>query len=383
MSKKHILMVVHSYYLDDTRVRREAEALIDAGFLVDVICLNEGDEVGFEEYNGVRIHRCNIGRSTKRTKVSYISEYVSFFFKSFFKSTKLSFKVKYDVFFAHNMPNFLIFTGILAKIRGAKLILDMHDSMPELYENLFGLQEGPLLKLLRFEERISVKFASRCMTANLPIADILEERNKAKFFVTHNTPDLSVLSFSERTNSTNDKFKLFHHGNIHQRYGLDRILPVLQTLNDEEMIYQLEVHGRGPWYDTVRNIAENISVNEHCNFYPGFKPQDIASYLAKADLGLVLNHKNDLTDLLLPVKMLEYISCGIPVLCPRTKAIEHYFDDNSVYFFDSDAELADLIDSIRLNPNEANKRAAKAFVIYQSIAWEQEKLNFVEFVKTV
>ena len=99
-------MVVHSYYLDDTRVRREAEALIDAGFLVDVICLNEGDEVGFEEYNGVRIHRCNIGRSTKRTKVSYISEYVSFFFKSFFKSTKLSFKVKYDVFFYFTIQSY-------------------------------------------------------------------------------------------------------------------------------------------------------------------------------------------------------------------------------------------------------------------------------------
>jgi len=281
------------------------------------------------------------------------------------------------------MPNFLIFSGLLAKIKGAKLVLDMHDSMPELYQNIFALQEGALLKLLRIEERISVKLASRCMTANLPIAVILEKRNKTPFFVIHNTPDLSVLSFKKRLNDENELFKLFHHGNIHQRYGLDRMLPILKKLNKDKAHYQLEVHGRGPWYDSVKEIATELEVNNYCQFNPGFKPQDIGGYLSKADLGLVLNHENDLTDLLLPVKMLEYISCGIPVICPRTKAIEHYFNEKSVYFFDCEEELYDLITNIKLNPKEANNKAKNAYIIYQNIAWEQEKIKFVEFVSSL
>ncbi len=376
-------MVVHSYYLDDTRVRREAEALVSVGMNVDVVCLNKGGEAPLEEFCGVNIHRCNVSRSKKRSKFTYVVEYVRFFLKAFFKAAKLSLYNKYDAFFAHNMPNFLIFTGLLAKLKGAKLVLDMHDSMPELYQNLFALNEGLFLKFLRFEERISVMLANRCMTANLPIADILESRNKTSFFVIHNTPDLTVLSFEKRLNHENEKLKLFHHGNIHQRYGLDRVLPILKKLNDDKNCYQLDVHGRGPWYDTVKKIAKDLEVDEYCRFYPGFKPQDIGKELSKADIGLVLNHKNDLTDLLLPVKMLEYISCRIPVICPRTKAIEYYFDDSSVYFFDAEEEIIELIESIRLNSKNAALRAEKAFLVYRDIAWQFEKVKFVKFVESL
>lgn len=380
---KSALMVVHSYYLDDTRVRREAEALIEDGYNVDVVCLNKGGELETEQFNGVQIFRCDIGRSKERSKLSYIMEYVSFFIRALLKVSKLSWRNNYSVFLAHNMPNFLIFTGVLAKLKGAKLVLDMHDSMPELYINLFNLKDGFLLKLLKFEEWLSVKMADVTMTANLPIADILEERNQKPFHVTHNTPDMKVLGIVERKEKNNKQIKLFHHGNIHKRYGLDRILPHLESLNQIENRFVLEVHGRGPWYDDVKSKAKELDVNDYCYFNGGFKPQDIGQHLATADIGLVLNHKDPLTDLLLPVKMLEYIACGIPVVCPKTEAVTKYFSDDSVYFFESDEEIALAIKSIVDDPVRANEKQKNAFQTYNKMNWSKEKADFVRFINEI
>jgi hypothetical protein len=48
-------MVVYTHYPTDAQVRREAEALIERGDTVDVICLGEKDELNPEYKNGVRM----------------------------------------------------------------------------------------------------------------------------------------------------------------------------------------------------------------------------------------------------------------------------------------------------------------------------------------
>ena len=51
-------MVVYAYYpLAETRVPREAEALLDHGFEVDVICLQWPGESDFEVVRGVEVYR--------------------------------------------------------------------------------------------------------------------------------------------------------------------------------------------------------------------------------------------------------------------------------------------------------------------------------------
>ena len=46
-------MIVQSHYPYDTRVRREAQALVDEGFLVDVICLRRENQTEHELINNV------------------------------------------------------------------------------------------------------------------------------------------------------------------------------------------------------------------------------------------------------------------------------------------------------------------------------------------
>jgi glycosyltransferase involved in cell wall biosynthesis len=379
-NRDRILMVVHAYYIEDTRVRREAEALTSAGKTVDVICLNKGDEPKKQTFKGVNIHRLGVSRSKVRTKVSYILEYLKFALFAMFKAAGLFFAIRPKVMVVHNMPNFLVFSGLIPRIFGAKVILDMHDVMPELYCNLFNIKGGALEKLLYLEEKLSGLFASRMMTVNDVMCDIIKSRVKKEMFILQNTPDPKCLVLSDDWPKTTDKFNLFHHGNIHERYGLGRILPIVQELNQDGEEYHLEVHGRGTFYETVEQKVAEMGIGSYCQLNGGFEPENVGNMLQNADVGLVLNFADKFADIILPVKLLEYVACKVPVISPRIKAVEAVFDEDMIFYFDGDEDLKRKIIEVKNNPELAKQKAERAYERYVSIQWENEKRRYIEFI---
>jgi glycosyltransferase involved in cell wall biosynthesis len=376
-------MVVHANYKNDTRVRREAEALLSVGFDVDVVSLNQGNEPKEEVFNGVKIYRANLSRSKNRRKIDFILEYFSFFFRAFGILTKLFFQNKYKVIVVHNMPNFLVFTTLIPKIFGSKVILDMHDTMPELYALMFNLQNGFLLKMLYFEEKISVWYADFCITVNEPIKQLFQKRNKKDFLVIHNSTDPKTFSKPKNNYNKTSLLKIIYHGLIHERYGLERVLHIMKDLNSNKTNITLEVHGRGSYYDKIKQIAMENDIDEACSFYGEYFPDEIGAYIVKADVGIVPNYHNEFSDLLLPVKMLEYIYLKVPVVCSRMHTAQYYFDDDCVYYFETDDELLQVLKYINENYDETVTKTEEAYKKLECISWEVEKNRYVEFIKTV
>ena len=62
---------------------------------------------------------------------------VGFLVRSSAALTGLHKRNRYDVIHIHNMPDFLVFAAWYPKLTGAKLILDIHDVVPELFANKF------------------------------------------------------------------------------------------------------------------------------------------------------------------------------------------------------------------------------------------------------
>ncbi len=62
------------------------------------------------------------------------------------------------------------------------------------------------------------------------------------------------------------------------------------------------------------------------------------------DIGVVGNRRSVACELMLPVKLVEYVSLGIPAVVPRLKTIEHYFSDDMVTYYEPDdvQSLADV-----------------------------------------
>ena len=101
--------------------------------------------------------------------------------------------------------------------------------------------------------------------------------------------------------------------------------------------------------------------------------------LEEMDLGIVPNGRNIATELMLPVKMLECIALGIPVVAPRLKTITHYFTEEMVFYFEPDDvdSMAEAILQASLSAEGRLSRAREARRFLERNGWESHKSDFL------
>ena len=171
-----ICVIRHGYFPDDPRVRREVGALLDEGYEVDVLCLRGAGEPRVERWRSARIHRLP-GRHVRRGPLRYVWEYTSFFVLASLKVTSLHIRKRFDVVQVHTLPDALVFAALVPKLMGAKVILDMHELMPEFAATKFRVSSSSLLvrATARFEGW-SARFADRALGVSTAQTSIIEPR---------------------------------------------------------------------------------------------------------------------------------------------------------------------------------------------------------------
>jgi len=392
-TKRHC-MVVHAYYpLGETRVEREALALIDHGYEVDVICLWARKAPEFETKDGVNVYRLPVKRNKSGGAIAQLLEYLTFFVLAFFKLVALHRKRKYNAVQIHNLPDFLVFVGLIPKLTGAKIILDIHDLMPEFYAARFNtnLERWPV-RLISWQEKLSCLFADRVVTVTEPWRQTLIERGVVpteKITVVMNVADDSIFyrdAVTERPREDDGCFRLIYHGTLTQRYGIDLVLRAVNMVRKEIPKIHLKIHGGGEYRDALMKLADELDMNDTVNFSNTYVPSaELPNLIGAAHVGFVPYRRNIFTDGILPTKLMEYAALGIPAIVARTPAIEAYFDNTMVeYFTPEDVnELAACILKLYHNPTYRATLAKNSDVFNQRYNWTRLSAKYVDLVSTL
>src|SRR4029079_10207906 len=84
---------------------------------------------------------------------------------------------RYHLVHVHNMPDFLVFSSLIPKLFGARVLLDLHDPMPELCETIFGVaSDHRMVRWLKILERWSLAYADLAVTPNTAFRDVFVSR---------------------------------------------------------------------------------------------------------------------------------------------------------------------------------------------------------------
>ena len=336
--KRHC-MIVHAFYpVGETRVQREAEALVKRGYEVDVLCLKRNGDRYLDYFNGVRIIRIPFTRYIIKSLMGQLLEYLVSFFIFMFQVSRLHMQRRYKTVQVHNPPDFLIFTAWLPRMMGARLILDLHDPMPEFYASKFDkAPESLIVRYLSWQERVSCRFAHLVVAVSHQWKRIHVSRGvpKDKVFVVMNLADESIFYSTAQPDAPpmkNGKLRLIYHGTVVHRYGLDLVLDALAGLPVNEVL--LTIVGNGEDMKALIRKADKLNIKEKVEFSLNFKPaEELPEILLNADVGIVPYRNDPYTDKIVPTKLLEYAALEIPCIAARTDAISHYFDETMVEFF--------------------------------------------------
>jgi len=382
---KKVCMVVHEYYPKDFRVRRESEALVEEGYQVDVICLKGQFENFKDTWKGVRIHRLPVRRHRGSPLLVYLMEYSTFFFLTSFKLLCLNIRSKFDIIHVHNPPDFLVFVALIPKLFGTKVIFDVHDRVTLLYLSRFGLQENhPFMHFIAFVERLAINFVDSLIVAVNVYKKMFIEIGipERKIEVVLNTADGKYFYPRKSSNVEEDKkLKLFHHGTLVKRYGVDILIEAAGLLKKRGLDFCLEIYGEGDFRSHLDELVKKLKL-EKSVFLKGFLQLDyLPEKIAEADLCIVPNRKDAFLDTILPTKLLEYIVMEKPVIVSRTKGVLEFFSENEVTFFEPEDEkdLAEKIVSFIKNPIPFQDKILKAKKKYKDISWKKQSKILVKF----
>lgn len=386
-TKLRIGMVVHAYYLRDARVIRYAEALATEGHEVSVVCLQSPEEPMTERVNGVDIHRVRFERR-RGGKLWYIWEYIWSFILFTIKLSKLELKTHFDVIHVHNMPDFLIFSGFIPRLRGAKLILDLHDPMPELFMSKYDLERGSIIRILEFQEKISCWYADQLITVDQSFKDIFIRRGMRadKIGLVRNMPD-SRFDLGLHPLPPADPFTLIFAGTVAERYQLHDIIKAVGVAKAKAPNVFLRIVGKldkeGDYPEQLQSLVKELALEKAVEFHPPVPLNEMPNLLRQSHLGVEPSRHDPYTDYVLPLKLLECVAAGVPCLVSRRPTIENYFsDDDLAYFEPGDIQgIADKIADLAQHPDKLNQLASNAFRVFERYNWSKERANYLDIIR--
>jgi glycosyltransferase involved in cell wall biosynthesis len=388
-------VLLFSYYPADPRPRRAAEALAREGVLIDLICLQKNvEEPRREIINGVSVFRVPL-RRRRRGKITYIGQYSIFILRSFLQLTSQSIFRRYDFVHVHNMPDVLVFSALVPKARGAKIILDLHDPMPELMMSIYNLgAESHFVRWLRRLEKLSISFAHLILTPNKAFQELFISRGcpSEKIQVIMNSPESDIFRPSKydsltRTSANGEKpFKIMYHGLIAERHGLDTALEAIARLRSVIPTLEFHIFGdRTPYMNKVDAQMQKLGLRS-CVHYHGYRPQtEIAKSIRSIDLGIIPNRRSPFTEINMPTRIFEYLAMGKPVVVPDTRGIRDYFGAESALFFEpgDPQSLGDAILDVYRNPQKVDSILARGRTVYEAHRWEVHRVQFLDRVNVL
>jgi len=381
----NICMIAYAYYESDNRIRRYSEELVRQGHTVDAIVIKHSKDPSFVQIEGVNVYRIKNREKNEQSKWNYLFRLLDFFIRSFVFVTYRNFRKKYDIIHVHNVPDFEVFAVIIPKLMGSKVILDIHDVLPEFFLSKFdsGI-ESIFYRFLVLQEKLSALFADHVIISNdlwkKKIVSRSVEENKCTTIL--NYTDTSVF-YPRAREKYLDNYVLFYGGTLNYHQGLDLAIKAVAQVHQKHKDILFHIYGGGPEKDALLRLIDTLGMNDVVFYHGGVDLKELAYQLSQSDLGIVPKRNDDFGGTAFSTKIMEFMAVGVPVVAAKTIIDEYYFSNGQIEFFEPDNvdELVEKIIKVKENKVLKDTLVEKGEKYMASNNWEHKKSLYLDIVK--
>lgn len=378
-------MLGYTIYEVDNRVRRYAEALAARGDEVDAIVLGLEGQPMRETLKGVRIHRIQTRTRNEKRPINYLVKMMMFFIRSAWAvATK---KPHYDVIHVHSVPDFEVFATVVPRLLGARILLDIHDIVPEFYASKFKVKERSIaFRTLLLVERMSCKYADHVIISN----HLWHQKVTARSVMMHkcttiiNYPDPAIFS-PRHLPKENKHFVMCYPGTLNWHQGVDLAIEALSLVREKIHNVRFVIIGDGPDREKLRSMINERHL-EDCVELSGMIPMErVAETLSRVDLGVVPKRRNSFGNEAFSTKIMEFMAMGVPVLASNTRIDQWYFNGGQVQFFESE-DVDDLAKQIITLWKDADARRTlrtRGMKFIETNNWSAKKHEYFDLLDSL
>lgn len=401
-----VVFITGSHLSSNPRLVKEASALKNEGYTVEIVCvqnlkyLRDFDLEVSKQLKGVKIH--TIDYSNQKITGTYLRSISALRVK--LKKALAKFiplpkrwrwleinriypemrsvlkRIKADLYIAHT-PAALPLAAQAAEFHSSKFAFDAED-----FHRGEGNDSG-YHKNMKLMEDTYLPYAKYISTASpFSTNEYSKLYPKQKVITINNV--FSYKGYYEKKQQTNEPLKLvWFSQTIGLNRGIQEFINVLNQIKPENF----ELHLRGTCDEDTKNTLLDYtdkSRQKSIFFYPQCSPDSLEKWLQNFDVGLALEHTEDLNkELCISNKIFQYITAGLGIIATNTKGQEWVLNQMpEVGFIIEHANIsrtlsllnnwidkpADLI----LAKQASNNAAKKLF------NWDIEKMKFLDLVSS-
>jgi glycosyltransferase involved in cell wall biosynthesis len=364
-----------------------------AGHEVTLICALDKGEPRFERQGQLVVRRLPIQDEQAKGAFRYLFEVGAFFLMATVLAGALHLRRRFDVVQVNSIPDTLVFSALLPRLLGARVLLDLSECMPEFFATKFktGLNH-PGVRLMAWLEQASIGFADFAITCTDQMREAFVARGapRSKIEVVLNSADEELFDperFPPRPRESGN-FVLICHGTVVEHYGQDTTVQAVALLKDEMPELRLEIYGgpggRGSYVETLQSMAKDLGVEDRVSFSGGWAPmEDLLGAIAAADAGIVAMKRDPFRDLTQCNKMYDFISMRKPALISRTRSVEECFPEECFQYFESGdaADLARAIRELYADPALGERLVERAASVNEPYRWPVQRKRYLDAIE--
>lgn len=377
-SPKHVAVVAYSDYVHDMRIMNEAEALADAGFLVDVVSMRPENGGSSYHYSGITLHEVPL-EIRRGGRVRYLYQYSMFFALSSAILLRLQIKYKFDFAHVHTLPDFQVFCTLPIKLIGGIVVLDLHEAMPEMLEARFQVKPGSLQhRLAVFAEVLSCRFADRLIAASEGIRDTICQNGirPSRFAVVYNSGDREVLGQPPETLreilALPTQRLLVHAGSVNPERDLKTLIRALDMLAMPDLDIVIAGSGEPSYIESLRLLARELGLGDRIHFTGNLPIGDARALMSLSELGVVTLERNALTEFAWPVRIIEFANMKKHLVVPDVRFIRHVLGTSAEYYEPNDpVSLARAIRAALSESKMQSVRNPEPWQICAQFGWDR------------
>lgn len=380
----HVAVVVENVPLGvDTRLRKQVDDLLAAGFRVSVVTMRHDDNAPYRVRPGLRL--LEYPAPPEGTGVlGYAREYGVAFARASARLLALRLRGRVDVLQLCQPPDVYFPVAWVLRLLGARVVVDQRDLMPEVLASRSERPSRALMTALHLLERETRRVAHHTVTVNDYLRDRLTGAGggQGTVSVARNGPVLRRVDRIQPDPALrgDGTFLVVWAGKIGRQDRVDLVVRLAEEIVHRRARRDVRfvVLGDGECEQELRDLAGSLGLGDSVRFTGWVDEATVFRHLASADLGVDTSLQVEVT----PVKAMEYFAFGLPLACFDLQESRRLAEGAGAFVPPGDVEaLASTVLGLLDDPRRRSAlgRAGRQMV-EERLCWERQATAYLAAV---
>jgi glycosyltransferase involved in cell wall biosynthesis len=379
-----VILVENVSLAVDTRLRKQVSDLLGAGFQVTVVTRKDVNNVRYRTTPGLTVLEYPVP-ADRAGVTGYVLEYLVSFFWAAVLLLRLRLRGRIDVLQVCQPPDVYFPLCWLLRWLGAPIVADQRDLMPEVFAARYDHPRPAMMAALRWLERRTQRVADETVCVNEYLRDRLVAAGAApeRVSVVRNGPVLERVqrAVPDPALKGEHRFLICWIGKMGRQDRVDLVIRVAEHIvrDHGRTDCGFAVLGDGECLEELRSLTAELGLQRWVHF-PGWLPEDeVFGHLASADLGIDTSLQEEVS----PVKAMEYMALGLPVICFDLQETRRITLGAAVLVRPGDTdmlakELLNLLD----DPQARNRLgSAGRRRVREELSWERQVVGYLDVIR--